>query len=126
AVVIEPGFDPERFLATVERHRITTTAVVPTMLHRILELPEATRRRYDTRSLRAIFSGGAPLSGALARRVIEELGHVLYNFSGATETGLNTIATPEELLLSPGTIGHRIEGNEIRLLDEAGREVRDG
>ena len=125
-VVIEPGFDPEGFLAAVERHQVTTTALVPTMLHRVLELPEATRRRYDTRSLRAIFSGGAPLSGALARRVISEFGHVLYNFYGATETGLNTLATPDELLRSPGTIGHVIGGNDIRLLDEEGREVAPG
>jgi fatty-acyl-CoA synthase len=126
AVVIERKFDPEGFLAVVERERVTTTAVVPTMLHRILALPEATRRRYDTRSLRAILCGGAPLSGELARRVIEEMGHVLYNFYGATETGLNTIATPEELLRSPGTIGHAIGGNELRLLDAQGREVPDG
>lgn len=126
AVVIEPSFDPERFLATIERERVTTTAVVPTMLHRVLALPEATRRRYDTRSLRAIFCGGAPLSGELARRTMEELGMVLYNFYGATETGLVTIATPEELLRSPGTIGHAIGGNVIRLLDERGREVPDG
>ncbi|MGE0785876.1 MAG: class I adenylate-forming enzyme family protein [Sandaracinaceae bacterium] len=126
SLVIEPTFDPERFLATVERHRVTTTAVVPTMLHRILELPEAVRRRYDTRSLHAIFSGGAPLSGELAKRVIEELGYVLYNFYGATETGLNTIATPDELLRSPGTIGHALAENEIVLLDERGHEVADG
>ncbi|MBZ0116246.1 MAG: AMP-binding protein, partial [Sandaracinaceae bacterium] len=96
------------------------------MLHRVLALPERVRRRYDTRSLRAVFSGGAPLSGELARRTIEELGYVLYNFYGATETGLNTIATPEELLASPGTIGHAIPGNEIRLLDDDGRPVEDG
>lgn len=126
AVIIEPSFDPERFLALIERERVTTTAVVPTMLHRVLELPESVRRRYDTRSLRAIFCGGAPLSGELARRTMDELGMVLYNFYGATETGLVTIATPEELLRSPGTIGHPIGGNVIRLLDEEGREVPDG
>lgn len=126
AVVIEPTFDPERFLATIERERVTTTAVVPTMLHRLLALPETTRQRYDTRSLRAIFCGGAPLSGALARRTMEELGHVLYNFYGATETGLNMVATPDELLRAPGTIGHVIPGNEVRILDDAGREVPDG
>ncbi len=124
-VIIEP-FDPEGFLAAVERHRITTTAVVPTMLHRVLDLPAEVRARHDTRSLHAVFSGGAPLSGTLARRVIEELGHVLYNFYGATETGLNTLATPEELLVAPGTIGHAIAENEIRILDEHGREVPEG
>jgi fatty-acyl-CoA synthase len=125
-IVVERGFDPERFLAVVERERITTTAVVPTMLHRLLALPASTRRRYDTRSLRAIFCGGAPLSGELARRTIQALGPVLYNFYGSTETGLNTLATPEELLRSPGTIGHAIGGNDIRLLDDDGRPVSSG
>lgn len=125
-VVLESSFDPERFLATIEAQRITTAAVVPTMLHRLLELPPDVRSAYDTRSLTAIYCGGAPLSGDLARRTMEEFGHVLYNFYGSTETGLNTLATPEELLRAPGTIGHVIEGNDIRLLDEHGQEVAEG
>ena len=119
-------FDPAAMLATIERERITTTAVVPTMLHRILQLPPELRQRHDLRSLRAILSGGAPLNGTLARDVCHELGHVLYNFYGATETGINTIATPDELLRSPGTIGHVVGGNDIRILDEQGRPVPDG
>ena len=125
-VVIESKFTPESALARIEEQRITTTAMVPTMLHRILELPASTRRKYDTRSLRCVFSGGAPLSGALARSFIEAYGHVLYNFYGATETGLNTLATPEELLRSPGTVGHVVPGNELRILDDEGHPVSPG
>lgn len=125
-VVIERDFEPERFLETVEREQITTTAMVPTMIHRVLSLPEKTLTKYDTRSLRAVISGGAPLSGTLARRFIERFGHILYNFYGATETGVNTLATSDELLRAPGTIGHVVPGNEIRLLDDEGREVARG
>ena len=46
------------------------------------------------------------VSGELAKRFIDAFGPVLYNFYGSTETGLNTLATPAELLASPGTIGH--------------------
>jgi fatty-acyl-CoA synthase len=125
-VFVEPKFEAARFFEIVARERITTTAVVPTMLHRMLQVPAATRDARDTRSLRAILSGGAPLSGTLARAVCEELGHVLYNFYGATETGINTVATPDELLRAPGTIGHAVGGNEIRILDDEGRVVPDG
>jgi fatty-acyl-CoA synthase len=124
--VILPRFEPETFLQWIERERITTTAVVPTMLHRLMQLPERTLERYDTSTLRAVFSGGAPLSGTLARRFIERFGPILYNFYGSTETGINTLATPEELLRSPGTIGHVVPGNEIRLLDDEGRPVEPG
>jgi fatty-acyl-CoA synthase len=124
--VILDEFKPEEFLAAIERHRVTTTAVVPTMLHRVMQLPEDVRRRYDTRSFRAVFSGGAPLPGPLAIDFMNAFGDVLFNFYGATETGLVTLAKPTDLRAAPGTIGPAIPGSEIRLLDEARRDVRPG
>src|SRR5690606_13224313 len=73
--VIMSEFDAEEMLRIIERERITTTAVVPTMLHRLLQLPESVRGQYDVSSLRVVFCGGAPLSGALARRFMETFGH---------------------------------------------------
>jgi fatty-acyl-CoA synthase len=105
---------------------VTTTAVVPTMLHRIMELPEATRRRYDTRSLRVVFSGGAPLPGPLAIDFMDAFGDILFNFYGATETGLVTLAKPDDLRAAPGTIGKAVPGNDIRLLDDDRRDVGAG
>ncbi len=78
--VILPEFKPELFLAAVERYRVTTTALVPTMLYRILELGPEVIGRYDLSSLSAIFSGGAPLSATLARDVMNVFGDKLFNF----------------------------------------------
>jgi fatty-acyl-CoA synthase len=125
-VVIMEEFKPEPFLATVEKYRVTTTAVVPTMLHRVMELPEEVRRRYDTRSLRVVFSGGAPLPGPLAIDFMDTFGDILFNFYGATETGLVTLAKPEDLRAAPGTIGKAVPGNDIRLLDDEKRDVELG
>ena len=122
-IVVLPEFRPELFLEAIQRYRVASTAVVPTMLHRLLELGEARIRAYDTSSLRAIFSGGAPLPAQLASDVMNVLGDKLYNFYGATETGLVTIATPADLRASPGTIGRAIPGVDIRLLDDAGRPL---
>lgn len=124
-VLLEGGFDEARFFEAVARYRVAHTAVVPTMLQRLVT-HAATHGDADRRSLRAIFSGGAPLSGPLARRVIETFGPVLYNFYGATETGLVSLADADDLLAAPGTIGRALPGNEIRLLGEDGREVADG
>lgn len=125
-VVVLGEFKPEAFLEAIERHRITTTAVVPTMLHRLLELGPERIRRYDTSSLKVVFTGGAPLSATLARDVLDTLGDKLYNFYGATETGLVTLAGPDDLRASPGTIGRAVPGQEIRLLDDEGRDVPEG
>jgi fatty-acyl-CoA synthase len=120
-IVVLPEFRPELFLEAVQRYRVTTTAIVPTMLHRLLELGPARIRGYDTSSLRAIFSGGAPLQAPLAIDAMNVLGDKLYNFYGSTETGIVTIASPDDLRASPGTIGRAVPGGEIRLLNEAGR-----
>jgi fatty-acyl-CoA synthase len=124
--VLMDEFKPEAFLQHVERYGVTTTALVPTMLHRVLALGRDVLDRYDTRTLRAIFSGGAPLPGPLAIETMDRFGDVLFNFYGATETGLVTLAKPADLRAAPGTIGKVVPGNEIRLLDDAGRAVPVG
>ncbi len=124
--VIVRHFDPEQILRTIERERITSITVVPTMLSRIVALGPEVLRRYDTSSLRWLMSGAAPLPTELARRVEDAFGPILYNFYGATETGLVTIALPGEHTARPGTIGRLINGNEVRLLDGEGHDVPEG
>ena len=126
SVVIMDEFKPEFFVRDVERYKITSTAVVPTMLHRVLTLDPEVLATYETRTLRIIFSGGAPLPGPLANQVMDHFGDILFNFYGATETGLVTLAKPQDLRAAPYTIGKAVPGNEIRLLDEQGRGVARG
>lgn len=124
--VIMEEFKPESFVELVERHGVTSTALVPTMLHRVVSLGPAFLDKHDTRSLRAIYSCGAPLPGPLAIEAMDRFGDVLFNFYGATETGLVTLAKPEDLRAAPGTIGQIIPGNEIRLLADDGHQVAPG
>jgi len=124
--VIVRHFEPEEVLRTIERERISSITVVPTMMSRIVALGPEVLRKYDTSSLRWIMSGAAPLPTELARRVEDAFGPILYNFYGATETGLVTIALPGEHTARPGTIGRLINGNDVRFLDGDGREVPPG
>ena len=125
-VVLMDEFKAESFLELVDRYGVTTSAMVPTMLHRVMDLPLATRKKYDTRTLRAIFSGGAPLPAAVAIDFMDMFGDVLFNFYGATETGLVTLAKPADLRAAPGTIGKALPRNVIRLVGEDGRDVAEG
>ncbi len=126
SVVIERDFHPERFLAAVEAERVTTTAIVPTMLHRLMALDDRAAARFQTSSLRVMLCGGAQLPPRLGERAMERFGPVLHNFYGATETGLVTTATPDDLRALPGTIGRALHGVSVRLLDEQGRPVAPG
>jgi acyl-CoA synthetase (AMP-forming)/AMP-acid ligase II len=125
-VVIMPRFEPESALALIARHRVTTTFMAPTLLHRIMDLPGDARARYDVSSMRGLILGGAPCPFSLKERATAYFGEVLYEFYGATETGVNLLLRPEEQLLKPGSAGRPPEGQEIRLLDDAGNPVPDG
>jgi fatty-acyl-CoA synthase len=121
--VLMDEFKPEPFLQTIERHRVTTTALVPTMLHRVMSLEPRIRSKYEVSTMRAIFTTSAPLPGPLAIEVMNMFGDVLFNVYGATETGVVTLAKPEDLRARPGTIGRPVPGNEIRLIDASGNDV---
>ncbi|MDX2088545.1 MAG: AMP-binding protein [Kofleriaceae bacterium] len=125
-IVLMNHFEPEGALDIIQRERITCTMMVPTMLIRISNLPEETLARYSTQSLRWVMSAAAPLTTEAARRFMERFGPILWNFYGATETGLVTLAGPQDHLARPGTIGKALRGNTIRLLDDEGRLVPPG
>ncbi len=124
--VLMDEFKPEPFLQLVERHGVTTTAVVPTILHRVMALGPTILDKYDVRSMRAIFTVGAPLPGPLGTQLMDHFGDVLFNCYGATETGLVTMAKPDDLRAAPGCIGKALPGNEVRLLDDRGNDVPPG
>jgi fatty-acyl-CoA synthase len=125
-IVLQNHFEPEAALDIIQKERVTCSLMVPTMLIRMSNLPAETLRKYDTSSLRWIMSGAAPLTMEAARRFMQQFGPVLWNFYGATETGLVTLAGPHDHVSRPGTIGKKLRGNDIRLLDDHGNEVPAG
>jgi len=125
-IVLQNHYEPEAALDIIQKERITCTLMVPTMMIRMCALPRETIRRYNTSSLRWVMSAAAPLTTEAARRFMDTFGPVLWNFYGATETGLVTLAGPRDHLSRPGTIGRALRGNDIRLLDDAGRDVPTG
>jgi fatty-acyl-CoA synthase len=121
--IVERRFKPERALDAITRLRPQVLVVVPVMLHRIVSLLEEEPGRWDTSSLRIIFSSGSQLEAELVRRTQRAIGDVLYNFYGSTEVAWATFATPEDLRAAPGTAGRPPFGTIVRLYDFDGRPV---
>ncbi len=96
-LVIMEKWNAEEFLRLVEQEKICSTFLVPTHLVRLLQLPEATRAKYDLSSLTFICHGAAPISVDVKRRAIEWLGPVLFEFYGGTEGGGISISSQEWL-----------------------------
>jgi long-chain acyl-CoA synthetase len=125
-MVLQPRFDAEDMLRLIECHKVSHMHIVPTMFVRLLRLPEAVRRRYDLASLRWIVHGAAPCAPAVKRQMIEWWGPVINEYYGATETGIVVWHTADEALRKPGTVGRVVEGGLLRIVDEQGRDVKQG
>ena len=125
-IVLRRKFDAAATLAAIARNKATALVVVPVMLQRITQLPEAVRRTHDTSSLRVVAASGSNLPGDLATAFMDEFGDVLYNLYGSTEVAWATIAGPEDLRLVPGTAGRPPRGTIVKILDENGIEVPPG
>ncbi|WP_150237288.1 AMP-binding protein [Nocardiopsis quinghaiensis] len=125
-LVTRRSFDPEDVLRTVQEERCTALFAVPVMLRRIMDLPGATRERYDTSSLRVVACSGSAMSPRLITDFMGAFGDVLYNLYGSTEVSWATIATPEDMRGSPTTAGRPPLGTRIAVLDGDGAEVPPG
>lgn len=118
--VVTRGFEPAEYLDLVQRHRVTYSFLVPTMLQMLTSL--AGNERYDASSLRLILSGGSPLPTAVKDRVVARFGSILHEFYGATETRMITSVSVKELSERRRTVGRPMRDVEIRVLDDAGNE----
>jgi acyl-CoA synthetase (AMP-forming)/AMP-acid ligase II len=123
-VVLE-HFDPELWLAMVERYRVTHCQMVPVMFSRLLRLPDEVRARYDTSSLECIVHAAAPCPVHVKQGMIDWLGPIITEYYGATEANGFTFCTTADWLAHPGTVGRPIFG-ELLILDVDGKECPAG
>lgn len=120
-VVINNGFDEKKACCLIREQNVEVVTVVPLMVHKMLK-----NNRGDLKSLTCIVSGGAELNPKLVEETFNKLGDVMYNLYGTSEAGLNIIATPQDLKYSVNTIGKKISGTKLKVLDENKQEVEVG
>ncbi len=126
-IVIMPRFDAEEFLHLIQKHRVTTMWVVPTMLNRVLDLPSEVKEAYDTSSIRVITVGGESFPFPLVKKAVGYFGEgKIFEFFGSTETSCVTYMRPEDQLRKPGSCGKPSMGCDIKLLDKNRKEVPVG
>ena len=120
-LVMQLKFDAEAALALIERHRITNAVMAPTMFIRMLKLPREVRGRYDVSSLNWVTHTGAPCPAEVKRQLMEWWGPVIYETYGGTEVGTATLATPQDAMSHPGSVGAPTPGTKIAFYAEDGR-----
>jgi acyl-CoA synthetase (AMP-forming)/AMP-acid ligase II len=126
-VVAQPAFDPARTWHALEQLGITHLPAVPTMLYRLLDHAAAQAVPPRAPALRTIVYGAAPIEPAR----IAELrrcfpGARLFQGFGQTETGYCLGLHDADHGRRPDSVGRPDLFSELRLVDETGRDVREG
>jgi len=114
AITLLPKFDEQEVLEAIASEKVTLISLVPTMLSRLLEHPQAK----NLQNLRGILLGGAPASSELIERCLQ-LNLPIMPTYGMTETAsqITTLAA-HEVKLKQGSSGLPLFGNQIRIVAE--------
>jgi acyl-CoA synthetase (AMP-forming)/AMP-acid ligase II len=123
-VVLMPKFDAQGYLELAERVRASHTMLVPVQYQRLMAREDF--GRYDLSAFRAKFSTSAPFSAALKRDVLARWPGGLTEFYGMTEGGGTCVLQAHVHREKLHTVGLPAPGHDIRLIDDAGREVARG
>ena len=122
------GFEPEKFLATIEREKINCTLMVPTMIYVLLDHPRLAKT--DLSSLELILYGASPMSPTRLVEGLERIGPVFSQLYGQTECYPVSVlrkadhdAGRPELFAS---CGFPIASCAVTLRDEDNNEVKQG
>jgi acyl-CoA synthetase (AMP-forming)/AMP-acid ligase II len=123
-VVLMPKFDAQAYLELARHVAASHTMLVPVQYHRLMAREDFAR--YDLSAFRAKFSTSAPFSAALKRDVLARWPGALTEFYGMTEGGGTCILRAHEHPEKLHTVGLPAPGHDIRLIDDAGREMARG
>jgi acyl-CoA synthetase (AMP-forming)/AMP-acid ligase II len=125
-LVLLDGFQPDEWIHAVESNHVTHAFVVPTMLKRIMEVDNFSKRNFS--SLKLITYGAAPMPYDVVKEAVNLFGTDkadvgLMNAYGQTEaTGSMTFLGPDD---------HRMDGNKeenerkVQRLHSVGKSMPD-
>ncbi len=127
-------FDPQAVLETIERDRISTMVLIPTMINFLLHYPKL--KEYDLSSLRHITYGASPIAPDVLKKAIEIFGCQFGQGYGLTEASpLLTALTFEdhkEALADErkakrlASCGKPVPGVEVRVVKDDGTNAQPG
>jgi acyl-CoA synthetase (AMP-forming)/AMP-acid ligase II len=117
-------FDAGGYLALAESRRVTHTMLVPVQYQRILAHPDFART--DLSSFKVKQSTGAPFPAALKRALLDRWPGRLVDIYGMTEGGCSCLLDATRFPDKLHTVGRPAPDNDVRILDEDGRELPQG
>ncbi len=129
-VVLADEFSAVKFLDLVQRHRVSATFLVPTMIYKLLDYLGDSRPVSD--SLELVIYGAAPMAAARIQQAITSFGCVFMQLYGQSEAPNCVSVLRKSTHIARGqsqrlaSCGQAIASNTVALLDAAGQKVAQG
>ena len=126
SLLLEDGFDAERFLDLIETRRITSAPLVPTLMVRLAKLDDAAFTGRDLSSLQWIAHTAAPCPPWAKQRLIDMLGPCIIEFYGSSEGTGPVVCTSRDWMDKPGTVGKPNPTLRISVVGDDGEDLPAG
>jgi acetyl-CoA synthetase len=125
-LVYEGDFNPRAWWELAERCQVTHMTGAPTAFRSLVAAGDAGLEGRQL-AIRRATSAGEPLNPEPIRWLGEHAGFEVYDSYGLTETGM-VIGNPRTVphRLKAGSMGFALPGWDVRLVDDAGNDVKDG
>ncbi|HTO53252.1 MAG TPA: long-chain-fatty-acid--CoA ligase [Myxococcota bacterium] len=122
--IVMRAFDPTKVWELIQSERVTVALKVPAMLNFMLQTYDP--KKYDLSSLRWIMSGAAPVPVTLIE-AYAKLGIEVHQVYGLTEScGPACLIGPDDAIAKAGSTGKAFFHTDVRVVDDAGREIDPG
>jgi acyl-CoA synthetase (AMP-forming)/AMP-acid ligase II len=118
------SFGPDLIVRAVEDYRLASTAGAPVFLSGLLDIIESGER--DLSSVTSFMVGAASVPPQLVERA-DALGVKAFRCYGSSEHPTVTSSTPQDpLSVRAWTDGPCLPGNQVKIVDDDGRELSSG
>jgi len=131
--IIPEHFAPEEIFKTIEKEKVTLLSTVPTTLIRLCNYPLI--NRFDLSSLRLITYGAAPMPTEKLKEALRIFGKRLAQSYGQAESLMaithltvedHALEGSEREMRKLASAGRPYITNEVRIVNDEGREVEPG
>jgi len=122
--VLMRKFDARGFLELSQKHRATHAMLVPVQYRRLMDFPEFDT--FDLSSYQMKTCTSAPFPADLKAEVLKRWPGGLVEIYGMTEGGGSCLLAAHEFPNKLHTVGRPAPDHDIRIIDEAGKEVPRG
>ena len=122
-VVLMEKWTPEECLRLIDQHRVTTSHMVPTQFHRMLQLPEEVRSKYDVSSTRCMVHAAAPCPPEIKKQMDSDLYQEHVGLMELSADVDEIIAKANE---NPHGLGGSIWGSDIAKAKELAQRLEAG